>query len=812
MRASYTWLKQLTGIEASADDYAKALTRAGIEVEAVEHRGAGLDHIVIAEVKGKAPHPTKDGLTLVQVVTGSEQHDIVCGAANVPAPGGKVLLAKMGAVLPGGMQIAERKVAGVVSRGMLCSEKELGLGEDSDGIFVCGAEITAPSGTPVAEALDLRDAIFEISLTPNRPDCLGHLGLARELAVAWRVPLKQGAALAHLDATGAASAEGVTVEIADPDRCPRYGAAVVRGVAIKPSPFAVRYRLANLGVRPISNIVDVTNLVMLERGHPIHAFDLAKVRGKRIVVRTAKDGEKLQTLDGEARSLTADDLLICDGEGAVALAGVMGGENSSISSATTDVLIECAYFDPRSVRRTSRRVGLHTDASHRFERGVDPNGVPAVLALAVGEVLRLAGGKGARAWVDANPKPIRGSSIRLRAQRMERVIGYAALAEEVTALLRGLGADVDEPKEGIWQVVAPTHRPDLTREEDLIEEVARVLGYDKIPTRAPRVRPSSVRTASTYRFERALRTGGVAAGLHEAVTYAFVDERSLVKARVAKAGAPAVRVENPLSEERNVLRSSLLPGLLECVARAQHRQVESAQLFEIGRVFAAPTGATLAKSPFLADERVMLGVILAGTHRDWVGAHRAVDFYDAKGAVEALARSVSRAALEAVALSEDEAPYLHPKRAAALHLGGEPVGAVGMLHPDVSDAFSLTGAVAYAELDLARLSAAVSKAGTPLAVALPAFPASSRDVALLVDAATVAEDVRRALAGGASDLAESVELFDLYEGGQLPAGKKSLAFRITYRDPAGTLTDDRVDAAHQVLADQVAAQFGAQRR
>ncbi|MFW6087654.1 MAG: phenylalanine--tRNA ligase subunit beta, partial [Myxococcota bacterium] len=408
MRASYNWLRELTGVDASPDEVAERLTGAGVAVDAVERHGEGLDRVVVAEVRGRRPHPNRDKLSLVTVFDGEGEHEVVCGAPNVPEAGGRVLFARLGAKLPAGPTIEERKIGGVISRGMICSEAELHIGADTEGIHVVPEGEAGTPGQPIADALGLRDAVLELDLTPNRPDCLGHVGLAREVALLFggALDLPEGPALELLpEAVRPGGAGEVRVDIEDPDRCPRYGAALVTGVRVAPSPFAVRYRLHLLGVRALSNLVDATNLILLEWGHPIHGFDLARVRGRRIVVRAARAGERMATLDGVERTFVEDDLLICDGEGPVAVAGVMGGQSSEIGGGTTDVLIECAYFEPRSVRRTARRLGMHTDASHRFERGVDPNGVPRVLARSAGLLARMGGGTAFGAAVDAHPKP-----------------------------------------------------------------------------------------------------------------------------------------------------------------------------------------------------------------------------------------------------------------------------------------------------------------------------------------------------------------------------------------------------------------------
>jgi phenylalanyl-tRNA synthetase beta chain len=815
MRASYRWLKELCRFEAGPDEVADRLTLAGLEVEGTKKFGE-LPGVVIAEVRAKRPHPSREKLTLVTVFDGKVESEVVCGAPNVPAPGKLVLLAQNGARLPNGMVIAERNLGGVVSNGMLCGETELDIGSDDDGIVVL--EERHETGTLAAKALQLEDTVFEIGLTPNRPDCLGHLGIARELSALLGAPLQPPKAKAPTlrqasapagtrplplfsGATQGASRQvGLTVQ--DAQRCPRYAGAVVEGVTVKASPFWLRYRLHVLGLRAINNVVDVTNLVLLEYGYPTHAFDLAQLRGGRIDVRTARPAEKLVTLDGSERALSADDLLICDGEGPVAIAGVMGGEHSGVSAQTQAVFVETAYFDPRAVRRTSRRLGLHTDASHRFERGVDPRAVPAVIARVVSLIAELSGGEAANEGCEIYPQEFAPKAITLRAGAIERLLGAAIPLEKARAILEALGCAVT-PSAQALEVLAPTWRPDLTREEDLIEEVARVIGYDNLPTETPHVRASSGAAPFT-RFLRQLKERAAAIGLTEAVNLAFTSHKLL---EATRSPLPAVRVANPLSEERGFMRSSLLPGLSQNVLRAQRHQVQRVSVFELARVF-RPSGE------LLPHENHKLAIALWGARGSWLGDVASFDFYDGKGALEALIKPLTRRSLEAAIDPSlaDEAPFLHPRRSARLTIDGRSLGVLGELHPDVLDALELSGPVVYGELDVSTL-ATVSRGEQPPHVrANPRFPASARDLAIVVEEASEAGAVASLLREAGGALVEAVELFDLYRGGQLPAGKKSLAFRVTYRDPEATLTDQRVDEAHAKVVAEARARFQADLR
>ncbi|UCF48404.1 MAG: phenylalanine--tRNA ligase subunit beta [Myxococcales bacterium] len=823
MLVSFRWLQELCPVDADVAEVARRISLAGLEVEAMEEKGRDLSGVVIAEVRTRSPHPKRDKLTLVTVFDGEDEHEVVCGATNVPEPGGRILFARSGAVLPNGIEIVPRTVGGVESNGMICSEDELEIGSDAEGIFVVDSNNGALPGTSVADALDLHDVILDIGLTPNRPDCLGHVGIAREVGVLFGVGYKPRKAAGpqrafaaggsfqpgepttrltslwdtESETVGTPELPAVSVEIADGDRCPRYGAALVSGVKVAPSPFWLRYRLHNLGLRALSNVVDATNLILLEWGHPIHGFDLDRLRGSKVVVRRATEGEKMPTLDGIERTFTSDDLLICDGEGPVAVAGVMGGLESEIRDETTDVLIECAYFDPRSIRRTSRRLGLHTDSSYRFERGVDPEAIPRVLASAASLIAELGGGAAATTAIDRVATAHESKSIRFRPMRAAQLLGMPVSTDESLRILESLGCRIAEQSDDAITAEAPSWRPDLSREVDLIEEVARVHGYEEIPTAVPRVHPSETGTPGLLKFIDALRDAAVASGLYEAVNYGFLSLDDLRKARVP---ADAVALANPLSEERSVMRTSLLPGLTAAATRAQRHGATEVRLFELARTF-QPSDDKLPR------EDTVLAIALAGHRSDWIGGERPFDLYDGKGVVQAV---VDRVFSQAPELVPGEMPsFLHPKRSAVVTLASRPIGFVGEIHPDVGDDLGLIGRVIYAELDVPVLYALAEELGPTQARGLPKFPAVARDIAMLVRDQYSAGEIAEALREASKGLAESVRLFDLYRGDQIPEGHRSLAFRVTYRDPEGTLTDKRVDKVHALLAEVASDRFEA---
>ena len=812
MKASYRWLRSLVpGLEASPSEIAERLTRAGIEVEGITRFGEGLEPVVIAAVRKIEPHPTRSGLRLVTVDRGSgHEQRVVCGASNVPDPGGLVVLAPLGTHLPAkGLTLTAREIGGIVSEGMLCSEEELGLADSSDGILVLPEGAAKPGDALLRAIPEAQDVVFELGITPNRPDALGHIGLARELAALFEIPWappKPGKPARV--ATGDIGSL-VRVRVEDFDRCPHYGAAVVVDVTIAPSPAWLRYRLKSLGIRPISNVVDITNLVLMEHGHPMHAFDLDRVRGGTIVVRCAKPGERLTTLDGVERNLDPDDLLICDAEGPVALAGVMGGANSEIGNETKRVLLECAYFTPRGIRRASRRHGLHTEASHRFERGIDPGRLADVLDHAVQLMTELAGGAAVPGTLHEKKEPEPAKPIRLRSSRLDALLGTPVPFDEATSILSRLGFGIVSKDAESAEVTVPTHRPDVSREADLIEEVARVRGLDAIPSVLPAILPQPPR--ETHALEGRVRRAAVELGLSEALTFGFVSPRELEAVRAEPA---TFKLLNPLSEERSVMRTSLLPGLLEAITRAHRHGEQGARLFTIGARFLPPVEGELP------DEVPSFAAILAGEQETYLGKPRLADVWDAKGIATELVERVTNRKAEVVPFAAESRPaHLHPRGAAQILVDGTPVGSLGPLHPDVIDALDVgMPAVHVIELDLRSLGKLGKR--VPQFVPIPRLPAITRDLALVVHEDVAAGEVEKVIREAAGELCESVRIFDLFRGGSLPKDHKSLAFRVVYRDPkaatkpteARTLTDREVDERHAAVVEAARKHFGAELR
>ncbi len=825
MRISYNWLRQLVpGFESSAraispSVLSEKLTDLGLELEEVLEFGLGLESLVIAEVVKIEKHPARDRLSLVTVDVGSQQQTVVCGATNVPPPGGLVVLAPLGTYLPAiDLKLEPRKLGGVVSEGMLCSETELGLGAESEGILTFAAERFA-AGTPFLKAFpEARDTVFEIGVTPNRPDALGHIGVARDVAAAFELDFELPDPGKPQHASDAKLESLIQVDNQAPERCPRYGAAVVQGVNIKPSPEWLRWRLFTLGVRPISNVVDITNLLLLEYGNPMHAFDLERVAGRKIVIRLANEAEPMTTLDGEQHELKSDDLVIGDAEKPSALAGIMGGADSEIRSDTKDVLLECAYFDPRGIRRTARRLGIQTDSSYRFERGVGYAHLELVLTRAAALLSELADGRVVSGQLFADGPLPPAPQVRLRSERLNQLLGISVEFSRARKILTRLGFEELSADAAEARFRVPSHRPDVSLEADLIEEVARVVGLDAIPTQLPAIRPQTPNSAG--QLERRTRLTASSLGLSEAVSYSFVSDKDLEKLR---APAPTVILKNPLTEERNVLTTSLLPGLMEVVQRSRRRGEVNLRLFTLASRFQSPLqqlpdGQAQSARPrsdedlnTLPEERLSFAAVLAGDRPSYLSRPEAVDVFDTKGiAVELLERMTNREVKVSLAGQQRAGvEHLHPRGAAHLSIEGVVVGSFGPLHPDVVDALDLGGPVQVIEIDLVS----VEQVGRRLAKYQPIakLPAVTRDIALEASEELAAGELLETIRTSAGALCESVELFDVFKGKGLAEGRRSLGFRVVYRDPkastdpenAKTLTDKQVDKQHQKVVKAV---------
>lgn len=800
MKASLSWLKEFVDVEMSATEIASALTMAGLEVETVSDRYAFLESVVVAHVLEVNPHENADKLRVCRVDTGSEIRTIVCGAPNV-AKGMRVALALPGAVLPGGATIETGKIRGVVSEGMICSETELGIGDDKGGIMVLDDGLSI--GTPLNKALSLHDPVIEVDLTPNRPDCLGVMGLAREIAAFEKKALKRPAIV--LPETSDHISRYTSVSIEDPELCPRYAAALLTGVTVGPSPFWLKDRLHSVGLKPINAIVDITNLVMMETGQPLHAFDFDHLAENRIVVKRAGNQRTFVTLDGKERELLSDMLMICDGEKPVALAGVMGGLNSEIEEKTTRVLIESAYFSPTSIRKTSKKMGLHSDASHRFERGVDPDGTLYALQRAAQLMAEVSGGRLIDGVIDVHPAPPLPLVIRLSIPATNRLIGIALTLENVESLLRSIEFKTEKIDDETLDVTVPLFRVDVAKPVDLMEEVARLSGYANIPTSFPLI-PAKSENWEPYIERRAgIKTILMGLGLTETVNYSFIHERSCDRLRIT-ADDPrrnTVKILNPLTEDQAIMRPSLLPGLLETARRNISRQTTRVRIFETGKIFLGKDANTQP------SEIEMAAGLITGT-RDgvvWHAAPQPVDFYDIKGIVEALIETLHLKHIGFKKAVPDRAPFLRPGASAEIVSGSESLGFVGEAHPDVLANFAIKQPVFMFELNLRSLIPLIpvvkSSADTPK------YPAVTRDITLIISKEAFAGQISETILGLQNSLVETVHFFDLYEGTPIPEGSRSISIRITYRSPEKTLNDGDINAIHQKITDMLVKEFNA---
>jgi len=796
------WLGEFVDHGLSPEDLAHALTMAGLEVDAVIQRFTWAGKVITAKVLGVEPHPNADKLRLALVDTGAGQEKIVCGAPNLHE-GMVGALAVVGAVLGEGMEVKPAKIRGVESRGMLCSERELGLSEDHSGIMELDQSL-AP-GLDLIQALNLENVVLEISITPNRGDALSILGIARDVAAISGRPL--AVPEVKLNEHEPAIGEQAAITVAAPEACPRYVGRLVRGVKIGPSPLWMRDRLRACGVRPISNVVDVTNYVLMERGQPLHSFDFAQMAQGRIHVRVAEEGEAFTTLDGQERKLEAGMLLICDGEKPVALAGIMGGLNSEIEDHTQDVLIESAFFNPLSVRRTSKRLGLSTEASYRFERGVDQEGCLLAADRAAQLTAELAGGQVALGALDVYAKPYEAPEIPLSVSRTAGFLGLPLSREQVVEPLENLGlavASCGDPD--MISVRPPAARTDLERPVDLTEEVARLVGYDNIPAQLPWA-PLMARPRAWNQVVRE-RCRDLMAGLgfDEAISLSFAHPKSVDNLRL-NGDDPRrllVKLLNPLSEDQSVLRTTLLPGLLTACRRNVSFSVPDVALFEVGKVFWQREDAKLPQEP------ARLAGALCGLAApvNWWSGEQAVSLAHAKGAVEYLLAGLGLEGLTFPA-PERTPPYFEPGVCCRAVKGELVLGEIGKVHPKVAAAHDLDVAVYAFELDF-DLIVDLAPAGRTYAP-LPRYPEVLRDAAIVVDEAVGAGDMLAAARAPQNKKAgkwlAAVELFDLYRGKPLAKGQKSLAFRFHYRSPERTLTEDEVRPAHEAALKELLERF-----
>ncbi|MFA4945719.1 MAG: phenylalanine--tRNA ligase subunit beta [Lentisphaeria bacterium] len=798
MKTSVNWLQDYVDIPWTPAELARRLTQAGLEVEGIETRGAIPPGVVTAQILTRERHPNADKLSVCSVTTGGDTPlQIVCGAPNCD-PGRIVPLATEGTDFGGGFKIKRAKLRGVESQGMMCSAHELGLTAEHEGLLLLPE--TTPLGRPLAEIIP-GDTVIDWEVTPNRPDWLSHIGIAREVAAATGGTLRLPEAPLKL-AESATIAALAAVEVQDAALCPRYTARVIQNVKVGPSPEWLVRRLESIGLRSINNVVDITNYVMLEYGQPLHAFDLATLAGQRLVVRRAKAGETLTTLDGRTHTLTPENLLIADAERGVALAGIMGGEHSGISEKTTTVLLESAAFNPANIRATARTLAIASDSSHRFERGVSWETVEAASRRAAALLCQIAGGEAAHGVLDFYPAPWQAAEIACRVQKVNSLLGIHLGVTDIAHCFRRRGLEVAEENAATVTVRIPHFRLDLKAEHDLVEEVAQIHGLDNIPEAKPAALLGGTIAEDTWYPVEAARAQLLALGLDEILNYTLISKPQAL-AGTGVAEAELVRVANPISSEAEILRPSLLPTLLQAVAHnIAHNNPELA-LVEIGRIF--------LKRPGVPEERLQAAIALTGhRHPERYGAERAelLDFFDLKGLLESWFETRRLAGATAAPATH---PAFAPGAAAAFTVNGREVAIFGEAAPALTKGLRLKAPlfVALIELDALLALAPAPAKYRPL----PQFPATARDISLVAPATASAAAIQEAIAAARCPWLEKVELFDLFtDETLLGPGNRSLAFSLTYRHPERTLTDAEANQAHEDVKAKLAKALPVQYR
>ena len=794
MNVSIKWLKEYVDFELSPEELAERLLMLGMEIESIKQLGEGLDRVVVGRINSVQKHPKADKLVLCNVDVGSgTDAQIVCGAPNA-REGLVAPVALVGAQLPNGLTIKRAKIRGEESGGMLCSEQELAISDEASGLMELPEDTQI--GAPIVEALGLDDVMLELEITPNRPDCLSMIGVGREISVITGNPLKLPEIDVQEETVDTHNLTRVTIE--DPELCPRYAARVIRGVKIGPSPTWLQRRLEAIGAGTINNIVDITNYVLMEYGHPLHAFDYHRLAENRIVVRRAKPGETLKTIDTEERELTPDMLVIADAENPVALAGVMGGFDSEITDQTVDVLLESAYFHPPSIRKTSKALGMHTEASHRFERGADPEGVIPAINRAAQLIVDIACGEICSGVIDVYPGERETPNIKLRPERVNFVLGTEIADDDIRGILTRLGFAVSDT----FEVSVPTFRPDVGQEIDLVEEIARVYGFDNIPTTLPRGDIPIPKVEPKADLRERVKTYLLQCGMMEAMNYAFYHPDVFDRLRLSSKDPlrQAVQIANPLSVDQSIMRTTLLPSLLANAQRNRNHQINDVQFFECSKVF-IPNGTDEYPNEPEYVAGMITGNLGAGVYGD---PFRPADFFDIKGIVEGM---LNRCGVSDYTITHTEHPTFHPGRRAEIRVKDKTLCVFGEAHPEVLENYDLPSKAYLFELDFEKLVDVVElmKQFEPI----PIYPSVNRDLAIVLDADIPASRPIDIIESTEGELVSSLHLFDVYTGEQVPEGKKSLAFAIEYRSTTETLTDEIVDRVHGGILERLEQELGA---
>ena len=790
MRISLNWLKEFVDIDQTPAEVAELLTMAGLEVEGLERRAQDFSDVIVARILDIKPHPRADRLSICQLDAGREEASVVCGAPNI-SKGDLVPLALPGTALPSGMVIKESRIRGEISHGMLLAEDEMGLTDDHTGIMTLPDDLRP--GQSLSEAMDLEDSILEVSLSPNRIDCASIVGIAREIGALTKK--KVSMLEIHIEESENLIEDLADVTILDSQGCPRYTAGLVENVKIGPSPFWMRYRLHVSGVRSINNVVDITNYVLMELGQPLHAFDYHRLAQGRIVVKRAENNQIFTTLDEQPRYLDDQMLVICDGREPVALAGIMGGLNSEITENTTTVLIESAYFSPTMIRRSSKELSLTTEASYRFERGIDIEGVDRALKRSLMLISELAGGNIAKGIIDCYPRPWSPPKITLRTDKANKILGTSISTEQMADHLSSLNMAVRIVNQDQMEVSPPSFRVDITREADLIEEVARLFGYNNIPVTLPAIRPAEEHIPEFALRDR-IKSMLVGIGFSEIITYSFISPKSadLIGAGQSSDLRSFVKLLNPLSQDQSVMRTSLIHGLLSTVRLNSLRGQNDIRVFEWGKVYIKGDGE-------LPQEKQVLAALITGlgTGQEWYQEPRETDFFDIKGVVENILEELGIEKAEYKRNGPKEG--LDPDEYARIFYAGAEIGAIGKVLKDVLEGYGVEKKAYILELYIETLLSLVvwAKRFTPLAK----FPSIRRDISIIVSQSVESAMIVAIVKKMGNGLVESVDIFDVYQGKQIAPQEIALALRVSYRSKERTLTDDEVNKVHEGIIEEI---------
>jgi len=799
MKVSLNWLKEFVEIDQTPAEVAEMLTMAGLEVEGLEQKAHNLNDCKVSRILDIRPHSRAERLSICQVDAGKETVSVVCGATNM-RKGDFVPLAPPGTTLPDGMLIKESTIRGEVSQGMLLAEDEMGLTDDHTGIMILPDKLTP--GQPLTEAMDLEDWILEITLTPNRIDCASILGIAREIGALTRK--KTTIPTVHFEESDTAIEDLAEVNVLDRHGCPRYTAGLVDTVKIGPSPFWMRYRLHASGMRSINNVVDITNYVLMELGQPLHAFDYHRLGDRKIVVKRAENGQTFTTLDEQTRDVDDQTVMICDGKRAVAIAGIMGGLNSEITEDSTTVLIESAYFNPTMIRRSSKKLSLSTEASYRFERGIDIEGTDLALKRSLGLIKQLAGGNIARGIIDCYPQPWSSPHIPLRADRANTILGTHIDITTMTEHLSALHMAVKKIDHNRIEVSPPPYRVDITREEDLIEEIARLTGYDNIPVTLPPIRPTEEDVTGLV-LRDWIKNMLVGMGFTEIITYSFISPKSadILGAEQNSNLRSFVKLLNPLSQDQSVMRTSLIPGLLSTVRLNALRGQNDLRIFEWGKIY-------IKGEEELPQEKQVLAALITGmgSSQEWYQEPREADFFDIKGVTENILEELGIE--KAAYIRNNPNVGFDPNEYATIFSSGFAIGGIGKVAKEVMDGYELDKKAYIVEIYIDTILPLLSrvKKFTPLAK----FPSVRRDISIILNRSVESAMLIHIVKEIGKDLVESVNIFDIYQGKQIIPQEKALALGVNYRSKERTLTDDEVNTIHEEVIGEIRRQTGGRLR